>query len=307
MKEQTRLRIVIEGANSHAIRQAVLDLAESYNNEAAQVGYGEPALGHVRDQLRKMKENHEKKTVIIGKNDDGVITLDNETTSHGISMRPSEPTPLNGSMTPPSLDRYHDAVRESAQTGSGVVQVVTTNAEYDSDGYPYDERIHSAGKSVNKDGTWRYKKGIEKDLIKQVEATLPRKTNVHASATVTLPQAVNPQQTSLPPAQPFQMQAMAAMQQPVQSPLHQIPVAAPTPVQPEVVPNAFDLASFTKHFPTIVARLTSEGKITRDYVLAIEKYYGLQQLMDILKPAQAQNLNGLFLDWAQHGLITRVG
>lgn len=293
MKEQTRLRIVIEGANSHAIRQAVLDLAESYNNEAAQVGIDRPDVTH--------REMIEKTVKLVGQSDSAPINFSPE--AKGLTL--GEPTPLNGSTTPPSLDRYFDQAAPGADE-----TVVATNAEYDSDGYPYDNRIHSAGKSINRDGTWRYKKGVEKDFIKQVEATLPRKTNAHASATVTLPQAVNPQQmieAAQQTPQPFQMQAMAAMQQPVQSPLHQIPVAAPMPATPPAVPSAFDLKSFTEHFPTIVARLTSEGKITRDYVLAIEKYYGLQQLMDILKPAQAQNLNGLFLDWAQHGLITRVG
>ena len=45
----------------------------------------------------------------------------------------------------------------------------TVTAELDSSGQPWDERIHAGNKSTNKDGTWRKKRGVDTELVKQVE------------------------------------------------------------------------------------------------------------------------------------------
>jgi len=42
--------------------------------------------------------------------------------------------------------------------------------ELDKSGYPWDERIHGAAKNINKDGTWRLIRGIDKGLVAQVQA-----------------------------------------------------------------------------------------------------------------------------------------
>lgn len=42
--------------------------------------------------------------------------------------------------------------------------------ELDKRGIPWDERIHSRGRSLNADGTWRMKRGVDDDLVRQVEA-----------------------------------------------------------------------------------------------------------------------------------------
>lgn len=47
-----------------------------------------------------------------------------------------------------------------------------STAELDTKGLPWDERIHSSGKSLLKDGTWRYKGGIPPERIAAVEAEL---------------------------------------------------------------------------------------------------------------------------------------
>lgn len=54
-----------------------------------------------------------------------------------------------------------------------VPEVATTSgAEVDVAGMAWDTRIHSRGKSKNVDGTWRRKRGISEELIKQVEAEI---------------------------------------------------------------------------------------------------------------------------------------
>lgn len=42
----------------------------------------------------------------------------------------------------------------------------------DARGIPWDERIHAGTKATNKDGSWRYKRGVTEATIKTVEAEL---------------------------------------------------------------------------------------------------------------------------------------
>lgn len=46
----------------------------------------------------------------------------------------------------------------------------TDPPETDVRGYKWDERIHASSKVLNKDGTWRYRRNTEQDLIDKVEA-----------------------------------------------------------------------------------------------------------------------------------------
>lgn len=54
----------------------------------------------------------------------------------------------------------------------------TTDANgFDKAGFPWDERIHAATKTQNKDGTWRYKRYTDEATIKSVEAELSARIN----------------------------------------------------------------------------------------------------------------------------------
>ena len=63
----------------------------------------------------------------------------------------------------------------------------------DSEGHPYDVRIHSAGKTQIANGTWKLKKGVDKALVDQVNAQnkslmatpLPGALPVAAATTIT--------------------------------------------------------------------------------------------------------------------------
>lgn len=57
------------------------------------------------------------------------------------------------------------AVLPAATAGS-----LPVGAELDSEGNPWDTRIHSAGKSKLQNGTWKLKKGVDKALVEQVTA-----------------------------------------------------------------------------------------------------------------------------------------
>lgn len=90
--------------------------------------------------------------------------------------------------------------------------------DVDKDGVPWDARIHSAGKTKVKAGTWKLKKGVDKALVEQVTAELLAQT-----AGANTPPAT---ETAAPPAANTPAPAPAPSQAPVTPP-------PTTPAEPE--------------------------------------------------------------------------
>jgi hypothetical protein len=68
---------------------------------------------------------------------------------------------------------------------SGTVDAPTTDAPapaFDSKGLPWDERIHSGTKGVNKDGSWKQRRGVQEAVVTKVEAELRGKNPAPAAA-----------------------------------------------------------------------------------------------------------------------------
>lgn len=68
-----------------------------------------------------------------------------------------------------------------AQTAANVVNPVAPVTEchaIDADGLTWDARIHSSSRELNKDGTWRKRRGVNTDLVTQVEAELRSRLNI---------------------------------------------------------------------------------------------------------------------------------
>lgn len=84
-----------------------------------------------------------------------------------------------------------------------VVSASTSDDVLDVNGLPYDSRIHSEGRSKNKDGSWRNKRGVDSDFLKAVEAEL-KGTNVAPVAPAPQPAV------SLPPVAPVAFPPFAA-------------------------------------------------------------------------------------------------
>lgn len=75
----------------------------------------------------------------------------------------------------------------------------------DSAGLPWDARIHAAAKSLNKDGTWRAKRGADEATIAAVTAELRAQQSQPTQFAPMNPQPVQaPQQFAAPPVQPVQ-------------------------------------------------------------------------------------------------------
>lgn len=69
----------------------------------------------------------------------------------------------------------------------------------DSRGWSWDARIHSANKSLNADGTWRQKRGLNDEMLKnRVEAELRQAAG--AGAALAVPPAAPPAVPGVPPA-----------------------------------------------------------------------------------------------------------
>lgn len=71
---------------------------------------------------------------------------------------------------PAALDADADGVIDGPGTGTEVVNA--TPPTVDGAGLPWDERIHSGGKSIKADGTWTKKKGATPPVVAAVEAEL---------------------------------------------------------------------------------------------------------------------------------------
>lgn len=71
-----------------------------------------------------------------------------------------------------------------------------TPPSVDAAGLPWDARIHSESKATVADGTWRKRRGVDPELVKQVEAELRGEPAVAATPEVTEPSAGIP----VPPA-----------------------------------------------------------------------------------------------------------
>lgn len=85
-------------------------------------------------------------------------------------------TPPTIVLSEPAADPKPDAPGASSDqpAENAVVQDEpnTSPPEVDSNGLPWDERIHSSSKAVNADGTWRYKRGGDLEERKAVEEEL---------------------------------------------------------------------------------------------------------------------------------------
>lgn len=62
-----------------------------------------------------------------------------------------------------------------------------TAADLDADGLPWDERIHSGSRKVNKDGTWKKRKGVDDDTVASVTAELRAAVNAGTEASAVPP------------------------------------------------------------------------------------------------------------------------
>lgn len=173
----------------------------------------------------------------------------------------------------------------------------------DSRGLPWDERIHSVSQGVNKNGTWRYKRGIEDSMIRNVEQELISQIKAEASEQEHK-ESASPQVPVVPnvPAIP---QVAAVSPAPSMSHLTVVPVAvAPPPIPPPqpVVPSAHTFETFKATLVPTLAKLVRDGKLDQDYLKQLCAHYGV----DMLFKVNEEQLKEVFQGFVQYGLIVQA-
>ncbi len=174
----------------------------------------------------------------------------------------------------------------------------------DSQGFPWDSRIHSAAKTKTTDGQWRTKRGVDPKAVIAVQAESMRQASQNQmpqtipsvpgiSSGVPSFNGYPPQTTAVAPvvqAQPVQ-QAVA--------PVNYENMPLPADTKP-----AHSLATFKANFVPLLMDLASKGKLTQDYLASLCAHYKVGAIFELVPTdAQAQELFGLF---EQAGLITRM-
>lgn len=102
-------------------------------------------------------------------------------------------------LTPVATKSFADAADEVAEEVAQSIGQETDATTLDKNGLPWDSRIHSAAKTFNADGTWKYLRGVDREvLVPQVEAELRGEVIAEAEV-VEAPQAPVAPQPGLPP------------------------------------------------------------------------------------------------------------
>lgn len=208
----------------------------------------------------------------------------------------------------------------------------------DSKGMPWDGRIHAVSNGKNKDGSWRYRRGCEDSLITQVEQELIAKIKTLGSETAPLPQIPNAPLAFVPPApvsqsapvpQPVFQPPVAAS--PVPQTTLQGPAVPPSPAAPIVqtlqpvaplafsppapalviqpppvntpVASAHTLETFRANLVPVLGQLTESGKINQEYVAAVKRHFGVDQIWNVNDAQLAE----MFNTFCEAGFLTRVG
>lgn len=152
--------------------------------------------------------------------------------------------------------------------------------EVDAEGIPWDKRIHSnAAEKKKADGTWKLKRGVDKNLVDQVKAELKGETVVNDTPAVVETPVVN----DTPP-------------------VVETPAVVAAPPMPPVNNNAFTLDTFRAAFAQNIAQLVSAGKVTPEYIETIKGHLGLAEIWQ----ATPEQQESIFNTFTQYNVIERV-
>lgn len=124
----------------------------------------------------------------------------------------------------------------------------------DSTGLPWDARIHAANKATNQDGSWRQKRGLNDEVLKnRVEQELRAAMGAPAAVSAATATAGNAAPPALPPAPPA-----AIPPAPPVAASTPAPAAALPPAPPATTTAPASAGSAPTTFPALMARLAPE-------------------------------------------------
>lgn len=191
-------------------------------------------------------------------------------------------------------------------------EVLGHSGDLDSEGFPWDKRIHSSSKQTVADGTWRKRRNLDDAIYNSVKAELESKGYGKKTVTPQAPQApvVAPTPVMVTPAPAPQAPVVpqvtvAPTPTPTPAPVAQ-PVVAPAPqapALPQMMTGGHSLQTFSDNFPMVLAGLINEKKLTQEWVNSLCSHYGVTEIWTLNNEQKAQ----VFDLFVQHGLVTRVG
>lgn len=176
----------------------------------------------------------------------------------------SRSSSLDKAMMTTALTVDRATVDHSATTADDDSGPANVNAPaVDSLGMPHDARIHSDNKGLNKDGSWRKRRGVNDVMVAAVE------TEMKMRALQPQPQFQPPQPYTPPAPQPqFQQPQFQPAPMPHQQPQQYTPPAQPMLQQPAA---ALDFNGFMQHLSGQMQKRDANGQplITTDYLASI--------------------------------------
>jgi hypothetical protein len=189
-------------------------------------------------------------------------TVDVETFPGSECAAPSNFLPL------PLVNAEPDEEEEEAPappTVGAPAGLAAAGVDLDSEGYPWDHRIHSTTKSMIANGTWKIKRGIDSTLIDSVRAEFDRAASIPAG-TICAP--LPPQAAAIEPAPT----------QPAPTPTPPT-IIAPAPANTGKPTNPAILFSTTLQ---LYARAVSAGKVAEGSGEVWAKQVGLPSLATLI-------------------------
>lgn len=110
-----------------------------------------------------------------------------EALTDGQATEPTEPTPndvfgTQGTEPTPEEVFGTQGTEPTPGTNGAIIEPTETvdSAELDSQGFPWDERIHARTKTKITDGTWKLKRGVDQALVSQVRAESGQVSNTES-------------------------------------------------------------------------------------------------------------------------------
>lgn len=191
------------------------------------------------------------------------------------------------------------------------VTLAMRSTDLDSEGLPWDGRIHSASKTFNKDGTWRIRRGVDVALINKVKEEIKSEGKVTQVNVPPVPQV--PSVPTLTPVQPVTPSVAVentnqhVVTYPVTTPV------APVVEQPKVyedikVPQstkpAHSFQTFKANIVPLMAQFMNEKKIDQAYIEALKAHFQVKEVFEIF--FDDTKMTQLFEGFVEHGYITKV-
>lgn len=235
--------------------------------------------------------------------------------AQAIAPEPARSIPSHlsqGPLTAPSVVPSVPASPSASTVASPTVPVGTVVSDefgFDTKGLPWDSRIHAVTQGINKDGSWRYRRGVEDAYIETVEKELrSRMAGVHipTPAQPVAPVMASPNPPPVPQAPQSPAASGLSMVPPLQQPAPVMAAVEPSvqvsaPVPPQNL-SMHSLETFKANLPMTLAKLVMEGKLPQAYIQSLKEYFKVEQIWQV----NAEQAAEMFETFCEAGVLVKV-